>query len=260
MSKPIIWSTGGGVQSSALAILIATGKLPVPDRIVFADTGGEMTEVWDYMRKYVEPLLLSSVNRKIEIASHDHAKVDFYREKDGEKSLLIPAYTNTGKLPTFCSKEWKALVVRRHLGGEKAMGDIIMWLGISTNEIDRLKPADVKWIEHHWPLCDMPTKSGYGIRMNRIECRKLILDYGWPDPPSSACVWCPHLDNPQWERMKKYEPKDFQKAIQVQKRIYAEDKQGGVYLHKSRLPLEQVDFSKDDAPEMFGCDSGHCMT
>src|SRR5438445_9084609 len=106
----------------------------------------------------------------------------------------------------------------------------------------------------------MPTKSGYGIRMTRIECRKLILDYGWPDPPSSACVWCPHLDNPQWERMKKYEPKDFQRAIQVQKRIYTEDKQGVVYLHKSRLPLEQVDFSKEDAPGMFGCDSGHCMT
>ncbi len=113
----IVWSYGGGTQSIALAILVATGKLPVPDRIVFADTGGEMTEVWDYLHTYVELLLLNSAGKKIEIASHDLATVDLYREKDGEKPLLIPAFTQAGKLPTFCSKEWKTLVVRRHLGG-----------------------------------------------------------------------------------------------------------------------------------------------
>src|SRR2546421_12560874 len=150
--KPIIWSYGGGTQSNALAILIAQGRLPVPDRIVFADTGGEMTEVWDYMRTYVEPLLASK-DRHIEIASHDLATVDLYG-KNGD--LLIPAYTQEGKLPTFCSKEWKAYVVRRHLGGHETMGNIVMWLGMSTDEVWRLKPAGAKWIEHHWPLCDMP--------------------------------------------------------------------------------------------------------
>lgn len=217
-----------------------------------------MTEVWDYMHKYVEPLLLNSVGKKIEIAPHSLATVDLYG-KNGD--LLIPAFTKTGKLPTYCSKEWKAKVVRRHIGGAEAYPDgVIMWLGMSTNEIERMKPADVKWIEHQWPLCDMPTKAGYGIRMNRIECRKLILDFGWSDPPSSACVWCPNLDNPQWQRMKMYAPQDLKRASQVQELIHAQDKRGGVWLHKERKPIEDVDFSKPERESLFdACESGYCF-
>jgi hypothetical protein len=243
MRKPIIWSFGGGTQSIAIAILVATGKLPTPDRIVFADTSGEMTEVWDYMHAYVEPLLLDSVGKKIEVAPHSLASVDLYREKDGVKKLLIPAYTQTGKLPTFCSKEWKAYVVRRFIGGYEANPDgVIMWLGMSTNEIGRIKPADVGWIDHQWPLCDMPRQSGYGIRMNRIECRKLVLDFGWPDPPSSACVWCPNLDNHQWQRMKQYAPQDLRRAAQIQNLIYAQDKRGGYGCTKSASRLKILTF------------------
>lgn len=255
--KPLIWSYGGGTQSNTIAILIAQGKLPIPDRIIFADTGGEMDEVWDYMRAHTMPLL-KSLGREIEIASHTLATVDLYG-KNGD--LLIPAYTQTGKLPTFCSKEWKAYVVRRHIGGSKANPEgVTMWMGMSTDEIWRMKPADVQWIEHHWPLCDMPVNAGYGIRMNRIECIRLIEQFGWPPSPRSACVWCPHLDNPQWQRMKAYSPRNFARAIEIQRRILANDKQGGVYLHEERKPLEEIDFSQPQG--MFddpGCESGYCM-
>jgi hypothetical protein len=264
MSKPIIWSYGGGVQSIALAILIAEGRLPIPDRVVFADTMGEMTEVWDYMCNHVEPLL-GKVGCKIEIASHGLAKVDFYRtSKAGKRKLLIPAYTRAGKLPIYCSKEWKTLVVRRHIGGAKAYTNgVIMWLGMSVDEIHRLKPADAGWIEHHWPLCDMPKGARYGIRMNRVECRQLILDYGLPDPPRSACVWCPNLDIHQIRRMKEYSPQDFNRAIEVGKMIYENDQKGGVWQHKSRQFLDEIDLensqlSFEDNDE--GCDSGHCWT
>lgn len=216
MSK-LIWSFGGGTQTNAICILIAKGLLPLPDRIVFADTGGEMTEVWDYMNAYTKPLL-KSLGRDVEIAPHSLAKVDLYKidKQSGEKTLLIPAFTKNGKMPTFCSSEWKTRVIRRYIGGSEANPNgVIMWIGMSPNEIERLKSSDVKWIEHHWPLCDMPFKAGYGIRMNRIECEKLIQDYGWPPSPRSACVWCPHLDNHQWQRMKQYSPSDFNRAIHM---------------------------------------------
>jgi hypothetical protein len=253
----IVWSYGGGTQSNAIAILIAQRKLPIPDRIIFADTGGEMTEVWDYMRKYVQPLM-QSIGKEIEIAPHSLAKVDLYG-KNGD--LLIPAYTKTGKLPTYCSKEWKALVVRRYLGGFETIGKVIMWLGMSTDEVHRMKPADVKWIEHHWPLCDMPVSADYGIRMNRIECTKLIADFGWTPSPRSACVWCPMLDNPQLQRMKLYAPQDLKRANQVQQIILKNDKQGGVFLHESRNPnIEEIDFTQPNQMSfMEDCNSGYCM-
>ncbi len=245
MDKPIVWSFGGGVQTNAMVILIAKGLLPLPDRIVFADTGGEMSEVWDYMNAYTRPLL-RSLGRKIEIATHSLATVDMYSTKG---ALLIPAYTKTGKLPTFCSKEWKTLVVRRHLGGYEANPDgVIMWLGMSTNEIERLKPSDVKWIEHQWPLCDMPTKVEYGIRMNRMECQKVIEDYGWPPSPRSACVWCPHLDNQQWQRMKTHSPQDFKRASEVQNSINAQDKRGGYGSMKVENRSTRSTLRKNNSP------------
>lgn len=253
----IVWSYGGGTQSNAMAILIAQGRLPLPDRIVFADTSGEQTEVWDYLYAYVSPLL-KAMGRQIEIAPHSLSEVDLYG-KNGD--LLIPAFTKSGKLPTFCSKEWKALVVRRYLGGHETMGNIIMWLGMSTDEVERMKPADVKWITHHWPLCDMPVSAGYGIRMNRRECHKLIEAYGWPPSPRSACVWCPHLDNAQWQRMKLYAPGDLKRAAAVQKRILESDQRGGVYLHRSLNPdVESINF-EEEQPTLFdaGCESGYCF-
>lgn len=257
MTKPVIWSFGGGVQTNAMVILIAKGLLPLPDRIVFADTGAEMTETWDYMNMYTKPLL-KSLGREIEIASHDLATVDMYSHKG---RLLIPAYTQNGRLDTFCSSEWKMHVVRRHIGGYEGNKDgVIMWMGMSTDEVGRLKTADVQWIENHWPLCDMPRKVGYGVCMNRIECMKLIEDYGWSPSPRSACVHCPNLDNPQWIRMKKYAPQDFQRAIQTQRHIHAQDKLGGVWLHEDRKPLEETDFTKEQQPRLFGCMSGICDT
>jgi len=55
MKKPVVWSSGGGVQSSAIAALICQGKLPKPDLAVMADTGREYSPVWDYMNEYVIP-------------------------------------------------------------------------------------------------------------------------------------------------------------------------------------------------------------
>lgn len=238
----IIWSYGGGTQSIAIALLIVQGKIPQPDHIIFADTGGEMSEVWDYMHTYVEPAL----QRNIEIASHKLATVDLYSHKGG---LLIPAYTEHGMLSTFCSREWKTYVVRRYLrsiGIEKCT----MWLGMSTDEVERLKPADVQWIEHYWPLC-------FDVPMNRMECRQLILNYGWPDPPKSACVWCPFLSNKEWQRMKRYSPKDFERAVETDKRIRQNDV---LWLHRSRKPIEQVEFEQEEQPTLFDCDSGFCWT
>ena len=39
--KPIVWSFGGGVQSVAILVLVAEGKLPKPECVVMSDTGRE---------------------------------------------------------------------------------------------------------------------------------------------------------------------------------------------------------------------------
>lgn len=104
-----ILSYGGGMQTIAMCVLVERGILPRPDFVIAADTGREMPSTWDYAREYAAPLL-ARVGLDLHIAPHNLATVDLYG-KNGD--LLMPLYTSTGKLSTFCSGEWKARVVDR---------------------------------------------------------------------------------------------------------------------------------------------------
>ena len=259
-TAPVLtWSYGGGTQRIAIALLVAQSKLPRPDLIVMADTSFEATETWEYTVAHILPLL-GSIGLTIELAPRDLAVVDDYGHNG---DLLVPAYTETGKMPTFCSDEWKKRVFRRYVRA-KGIDRCITWLGMSSDEIERLKPSDVQWQTYCWPLCGLPREHDYGVRLNRTQCRHLILDAGYPEPPKSSCWKCPHRRNAQWQRLKLYYPQDFRRACQFDELIRARDTLHAVYLHESRQPLAEVDFTQSDTASLFGeenggCQSGYCF-
>ncbi len=235
----ICWSYGGGVQSAAIAVLVRTGRLPRPDHIVIADTGREAGETWRYMTGVIEPYL----GRMISVAEHNLSTVDLY---SGNGDLLIPAFTKTGKLPTFCSTEWKKRVVRRWLRSQ-GVESCRMWLGISTDEIGRAKPSDADWIENHFPLLfDHP--------MTRGEARQLVISAGLPEPPRSSCWCCPHRQDEEWRSLP---PEELAKAVALEEEIRAKDPD--VFLHPSRKPLSEVDLTDSQADLFAECD-GFCWT
>lgn len=259
-NKPIVWSDGLGTQSAAIWLLIENGKLPMPDIIMIADTSREARRSWKYNIEHIFPRMLKA-GANVHIAPHSLSHVDLYADNG---DLLIPAFTPNGKLPGFCSSKWKVMVVRRYL---KALyGESFkctMWLGMSTDEVERLKDSDVQWAENAWPLCGMPRSYDYGIRMNRADCIQYVLAHGLPEPPKSACYICGHTKNKEWREMKEQEPEDFAAAVKVDYLIRSQAsnlKATDLYLHPSRLPLDQVDFTKPSEPTLFGCDSGFCWT
>jgi hypothetical protein len=72
--------------------------------------------------------------------------------------------------------------------------------------------------------------------------------HGYPEPPRSSCVYCPFHNNTEWRRLKYTEPEEFAKAVQFEKDIQNMKGSDGnfdsvPFLHASRLPLDQVDFS-----------------
>jgi hypothetical protein len=258
-NRPIAWSYGGGTQSIAIAVLVAQGKLPRPEVAVIADTGREATETWEYTDRWVRPLL-RTVGLDIQTAPHSLAKVDLYGGEDDE-SLLIPAYTQTGALPTFCSTEWKTRVVSRYLRslGYGPNRPVRQWIGISIDEMGRMKPSQTNWIENYHPLI-------WDAKLRREGCRLLVESAGLPTPPKSSCWMCPHRRNPQWRRLRDHYPQDFEKACRLDDSIRERDKQGGVWLHSDRVPLREADLSiEPEVPplirlmgEVDGCDSGMC--
>lgn len=252
MSKPIVWSYGGGVQSTAILCLVAQGKLPAPDVTIMADTSHERSSTWRYLSDHAMPIM-DSIGIEFTIAPHSLAKVDLYSHKG---DLLIPAFSQKGKLHSFCSNEWKQRVVRRALRsmGFGPQNPIVMWLGMSIDELDRMKHADKKWVENYYPLIE-------SIRLSRVRCKAVIQNFGLPIPPQSCCKFCPNMTNREWLEMRETDPDDFQEAVRIALLINDNDKQGGVYLHDSRQPIELVDFSSPTMRLPFNeCAGSTCWT
>jgi hypothetical protein len=254
--RALTWSYGGGVQSIAIAVLVARGRLPRPECIVMADTGREASETWEYHAAYTAPLL-ASVGLAVEVAAHDLATRDLYAT-DGK--TILPMFSTEGALRAFCSGEWKREVVKRYLRakGYGPARPVTSWLGISLDEVERLKRSRADWQRLHWPLC-------FDVPMTRAECRALILAAGLPEPPKSSCWMCPYRQNAQWRRLKEHYPGDWAQAVALDAEVRSRDPEGALYLHHSRVPLADADLGEDAAAvdlPLFsaGCQTGYCWT
>lgn len=246
-----VLSYGGGRQTIALAILVAAGILPRPDRIVVADTAREARATWDYLDRYVAPLL-ATVGLTVERAPHSLATVDLYA-LNGD--LLIPAFTATGKLPTFCSQEWKARVVQRHLRATGVGPDAIVtsWIGFAADEAERIRGnyGEGCW-RKVYPLVERGLTTG--------DCLAIIARHGWPEPSPSSCVMCPHRKNSQWRALRDGSPDEWAVAIGIDADIREADERGALYLHRQRVPLAEADIDADEPEEVARqCSLGLCM-
>jgi len=245
-----VWASGGGVQSAAIAALIVQGEVR-PDLAVIVDTEREQSTTWEYMDSVISPAL-STVGLVLHrIKKSDFATVDLYSGKDGD-SLLLPAFTDQsgeiGKLPTYCSNEWKIRVMQRWIRS-RGITEARTWLGISSDEKKRMKADSGAWKNRH-PLIERG--------MNRGDCIALVLKMGWPFPPRSSCWMCPNHTQVEWRDIKENKPNDWQQAIKFDREIRQRDP--NVFLHGDCKPLEDVDLS-DYNESLFGhCDSGLCFT
>lgn len=245
--KPQILSYGGGHQTVAMIVLVAEGVLPRPDRIVCADTSREVRSTWNYLVDNVQPYLEKHGLPPVEIAPHSLATVDLYG-KNGD--MLLPAYTSTGKLPTFCSTEWKQRVVRRWLRGS-GTPTAEMWIGYAFDERKR-------WNKEQEPNTCWPNRFPLVEAMVRkADCVGIARKAGLADPEKSRCWQCPHQLNEEWRSLP---PDEFEKACQLDDFIREEDAENNVFLHHSGVPLREADLN---APDRKGpdrqCGLGLCM-
>ena len=116
---------------------------------------------------------------------------------------------------------------------------VIQWIGISLDEVHRMKPSRERWQQNRWPLVD--------AGMKRHDCLRWMEAHGFPKPARSACYFCPYKSNAEWRRLRDEEPGYFQAAIDLEVHFGAQKARAGVngqlFFHASRVPLSQVDFS-----------------
>lgn len=239
------------MQSIAIGELIFQGKLEKPDLAVIADTERERSTTWEYMERWTKPRLAAIGVTLHRVLKSKYATVDLWGGKDGN-SLLIPAFTNqsgeVGKLPTLCSNEWKLRVIQRWATKEHGVEAATFWMGMSTDELQRVKQGRGKWMKRY-PLIE--------LKMNRGDCIAFVLKNGLPMPVRSSCWMCPNHRENEWKDEREHAPRDFIKAIHFEREIQKRDPHA--WLHAECKPLHQVDFDPKNEVLFGNCDSGLCF-
>jgi hypothetical protein len=223
-------SLGAGVQSTTMALMAAKGEIThTPDCAIFADTQWEPRAVYDHLA-WLEDVLPFPVHR-VSLGNLKEAVT-----KGGFSS--VPFYTEGGLGARQCTYQYKLRPlyrkVRELLGGKTPKGGCEMWVGISTDEITRMKDARVQYIVNRFPLVEK--------RISRNDCLKWLERNGYPIPPRSACLGCPFKRDSEWRHTRDGNPKEWLETIEADKQIrLASGKEQ--FMHRSLKPLDEVDLS-----------------
>lgn len=240
-----VWSCGGGVQSTAVAVLIEQGKLPKPDYALITDNGWEKASTWEYVNEHLAPRMEAIGVHLHIVKSADYVDTALM---DAGGYVLIPAFSKRdgklGKLKTRCSMLWKATVARRWMR-EQGIKRADNWLGMSTDEQRRARPSTLRWVQLRYPLIEQ------GI--SRAACLQLIADAGWPRPPRTSCYLCPQQDDASWLRTRQQYPDDWALAVAAEQQI--QQQRPDIYLHHSRAPLSSVEFKLTWEEMMTECET-----
>lgn len=248
-----ILSLGAGVQSTCLALMAEAGEydLPKPDLAIFADTGWEPQAVYDHL-----DWLKTQLSFPVEVVRSGNIKENILagRNADGSKHLGIPAFLinpdgTKGTLHRQCTTHYKLKPIHRHIKERFNIPvrsrvpkeiQIEMWLGISADETLRKKPSQEEWIDKRFPLIE------------RNMTRAQLYDwfgrrYPGRDLPSSSCIGCPYHNDSLWRQLKENDPRAFQEAVFVDQALrdipsVRNVVKGQAFLHRSRIPLSEVDF------------------
>jgi len=224
-------SLGWGVQSFTLAAMSALGEIEKVSIAIHADTLHERSGTYSFAKKYTPWL----AKRGIEVQT---VKTEF-QEGTADKwgGVFIPAFTDNGKskgmLRRQCTQRWKIQPIRRYLQKVRNKRPVELWLGISTDEALRMKPSNVKYITHRWPLIE--------LGMNRKDCKEWLDKHDLEIPPRSACVFCPLHDTKEWQDLQANGNGDFSKAVKVDRAIRNLRPPFDLFVHPARIPLEDVD-------------------
>ncbi len=270
ISKPVdnpalrVVSFGAGVQSTVMLLMACKHEIgPMPDFAIFADTQWEPNGVYEHLKWVKEEVArLTNDRLPIHIVTAGNIRDDHLAglNTTGQQFTSMPFYTKhgMGMGRRQCTREYKidpiTKEIRRLLGVEKGKrvpkNTIVeQWLGISTDEIQRLKNSRHKWCVHRWPLIE--------LGMSRGDCYEWF-NVNYPDRilTKSACIGCPFAVNSQWQKMKNGNGSEWEDACQFDEAIRDNGSKlrkmnAQQYVHKSATPLRSAYLGDVDTLDMF---------
>ena len=163
-----------------------------------------------------------------------------------------------GMVRRQCTSEYKLKPikekVRELLGAPRVNGKatrvkrgrfVESWVGISTDEFERIAPHGVSYMRRVDPLVET-------LKLSRDQCEAYLADrWRWP-VGKSACIGCPFHSNAEWRALRDNEPDAWEAALVFDNAIRDENRhlhmphlRGVPFLHDDRVPLREVDIDRE---------------
>lgn len=201
-------SFGCGVNSVAMIILLYCRNFRFP--IVFADTGVEKIETYEYLC-YFNNFMKETFETQINIIS-PYTHMHLYEKRIREHQLhTIEKYCyNQGAVPMICARwctsGYKRDPIRRW-GKENSIFTHL--IGYAADESSRAKVEKDGKYYLSYPLIDE------GI--TRKDCINIIQRVGLYVPEKSGCFFCPFQKEKEWRYLKLNDSDRWKRAKNIEK-------------------------------------------
>jgi hypothetical protein len=269
-----VFAHGGGVQSTAVLVLSAQGRVDFPHH-VFCNVGddSENPDTLRYVHEVSQPFAEQHGVQWTELRRlrKDGTFESLYESmtKPGSRQMNIPVRTGPGGPPgvRVCTGHWKMDPLQRWLREHGATPDdpAAVGLGFSADELRRVSSNGRPLERLEFPLIE--------LNLTRADCLRIVADAGLPPPSKSACYFCPLRRPAHWAEMRRDHPDLFEKAAALEDRINAgRPDRPQVYLTRYGRPLREAVTEQQDtlfdmaglggepgAPDDDRCDDGRCF-
>ena len=246
-----ILSLGVGTQSTMIALACTQqyrideiyNKYPEGIICIFADTGSEKKETYQYWNDTLEPILKRNEIEYYVVQSKHGKLYDYYLE-----NKIIPT-----RQFRHCTDKFKIIPIKNktkelfpNVSYKNPVSQII---GYTVDEIQRLSPNKVKFIINEFPLVDL----GY----SRDDVIKQFDRWGLPCPVKSGCWLCPFMRK---KEILELNNKQFDDLIILESntKLYLYQDKPVKYWRRQKH-IKDANLKLDDFFDMDEC-TGHCFT
>ena len=234
-------SLGAGWGSVGMVLMMEDGLFadcPTPDLAVFADTQAEPPHVYETLE-----WLKGKLSYPLLIVSAGDLWADTWKliqgsgptrlHPNGSDFVDIPVFGDSGLLSRQCTTEYKVRLIKRTIRqfaeAKPPELKVTQYLGISLDEVGRMKEARERYITTRYPLVE--------YRVTRAAIMAYVKE-NYPGGPvgRSACFFCPFHSIAEWRDIRNLYPGLYDEAVQME-RALKQMKRGPFYLYKGKYGL-----------------------
>jgi hypothetical protein len=216
--SPLVVAYGLGVDSTAMLVRFARNRIR-PDLILFADTGGEKPETYQYL-DVIRPFLAQ--------VRFPDVIVVRYRPRWAAYKTLEEQCLHTGTLPSLayggrsCSMKYKVSPQDKFVKGWPPAQEcwrrgakVLKAIGFDAGPADsrRHRFVEDKLFTYWYPLVE------WGF--DRERCKQIIVEAGLPVPMKSACFFCPAMKKQEIVWLQEQHPELLERALAIQRNAQA---------------------------------------